>query len=217
MSGVQTGVGISPLNRWRLVCAMAMAICALVVSVPRAQTEIEASATRNNSTCVLAYNRPGLYNVYIRLTFNSGAAAARFRLEPGPGISMAYVSESSPYSSVGFAFAGISVCFGGCVTGDALIATVTFLTFGTDTPCSELRVVPHPGAQTVEVLKCNGSTVAAYAQGLAIAPPDIEGFPIFCECPTPHLFPGTPMPFDCTPPVAVEPTTWGRVKALYRN
>ena len=210
MSGASHGTTIFHL--WRLCCVLVLAICAFIVSPSPAQVKIEASAVGHSDACVLPYNNPGLKNVYIRLTFNSGATAARFRVEPGPGVTMTYASESSPYTSVGYALAGISICFGSCLTGEPLIATVTFMAYGTDTPCSEIRIVPHPDAQTVEVEKCNGSTVAAYAQGLGIDPPPGA---IPCYCPTTRLFPGTPLPFGCTVPV--EDTTWGRVKALYRN
>jgi hypothetical protein len=191
--------------------ALFLAICVLFVGTARAQVEVEASSLSYTSNCILGLD-PGLRTIYIRLAFNSGATAARFRVALGPGVTMTYVSESSPYTAVGYALAGMSVCFGGCLTGEPLLASLTFMSYSTDASCSEVRIVPHPNAQTIEVQKCNGSTVAAYGKPLEIVPHGT----IPCLCPTPHLFPGTPMPFDCMT-VAAESTTWGRVKALYRN
>jgi hypothetical protein len=196
-------------KRWHLGWVLTLAISALGVSASQAQVEVEASSVSYNSDCILDRD-PGLRSVYVRLTFNSGATGARFRVELDPGVTMTYVSESSPYTTLGYALSGISICFGGCLTGEPLIETITFMSYSTDATCSQVRIVPHPAAQTVEVRKCNGSVVAAYAKPLQIVPHGT----IPCPCPTPVLFPGTPSAFDCAP-VATEATTWGRVKALY--
>lgn len=204
--------GSSPSKKLLFGLALALVVCTSVVDIALAQIEIETSSLSYSSDCIL-HSGSGLRNVYVRLAFNSGSSAARFRMELGPGVTMTYVSESSPYSSLGYALAGISICFDACLTGDPLIDTVTFMSYGTDTPYSEVRIVPHPSAQTVEVEKCDGSTVAAYGGRLEIISPGIPPL----NCPTPRLFPGTPLPFDCAPPVSVENTTWGLIKALYRN
>ena len=206
-------MSIAPRDKSRFGPAFALAICAVIVSTAQAQVEVEASSISYSSDCILGHGAgAGIRNVYVRLTFNDGATAARFRMALGPGVTMTYVSESTPYASAGSALAGISICFGSCLEQEPLIDTVTFMSYGDDAACSEVRIVPHPDAQTVEVRRCNGSTVAAYAQNLAIRPPG--AFP--CQCPSAHLFPGAPFPFDCMP-VSVENTTWGSVKALYRN
>ena len=192
--------------------AWVMTTCGLL-GLAQGQVAIEASATQFAYDCTLLNNQgQGLRNVYILLGFNSGASAARFAVAPGPGATMVYISESSPYPSIGNTKDGISICFGSCLTGEPLIATVTFLSLTTDATCSQIRVIPHPGAETLEVRKCNGSTVSAYALDLQIVPPATMP----CPCPTPHLFPGTPSAFDCTP-VRTESTTWGHIKALYTN
>lgn len=197
----------------QVALAWAVLICGLLVRPAQAQVEIEASDVPHASSCMLDNDQgPGLRNVYIRLVFNNGATAARFAVALGPGVTMTYVSESTAYASVGNTQDGITICFNNCLLGEPMIATVTYMSYTTDARCSEVRIVPHPAAQTVEVRKCNGSTVVAYAQDLQIVPPATMP----CLCSNPHLFPGTPSSFDCAP-VAVEGTTWGRVKALYKD
>jgi hypothetical protein len=86
------------------------------------------------------------------------------------------------------------------------------MSYGTDQHCSEIHIAPHPDAETVEILKCDGTPVAATCRDMRLVP--FGTLP--CDCPTPHVFPGTPHQFDCLP-VATENSTWGSIKALYRD
>jgi hypothetical protein len=72
-------------------------------------------------------------------------------------------------------------------------------------------VVPHPGAQTIDIVDC--SFVAQKAGGGS----GVIALSGVCGCPGDGgVFDGTPEVFSCMP-VSVEETTWGRIKALYRN
>jgi hypothetical protein len=71
--------------------------------------------------------------------------------------------------------------------------------------------MPHPDAQAVEIVDCDGAARAAWIRDIAIPSPGN-----FCSCPSPHLSTGNPEFFDCAP-LPIEATTWGAVKALYRN
>ena len=171
--------------------------------------------------CILpSYEQPTLRTIWVNIAFNpaGGSTAVRFRLESGPGVTMAYVSESTTYRFTGNTQDGITICLDECLLyGSAPLVSVTYMSYSTDAPCSEIRVVPHPDAEAVEVRKCNGTTVAAFSANVSINPPIVPPSPIFCfDCPVLQFYSGTPKAFDCAP-VAIENTTWGHVKALYSN
>lgn len=190
-------------------------IASLVVPrVAKAQDAIEASATEFTYECQLLNDAgPGLRTVYLRHSFNIGSTASRFKLALSPTATMTYVSEAISFASVaGNTQSGISVCYGPCVDGTILIGTVTYMSAGTDGNCSQLNIVAHPNAETVEILRCDGTPRAAYTRDLHILAP----FGTPCDCPPVHLYKGTPKSFDCTT-VAVRKTTWGQIKALYRD
>jgi hypothetical protein len=171
---------------------------------------IELSAAQFSSECNLPSN-PGLRTVYIRETFNLGSMATRFKLALATGATITYVSETHPYTSVGNTQSGISICYGSCVSGSILVATVTYMSTGTDQNCSQLLVVPHPNAETVEILTCDGIPTATFNRDLNLLSPG--GVP--CGCSPSHMFPGTPHQFDCMT-IATKNSTWGSIKALYR-
>lgn len=209
-----------PESRTRYGLTYLVTMLALVIGlVDNASSEqaIEASSTPFNYHCLLNNDGgPGLREVYIRLSFNPGTTAARFMLVPTPGATMTYLSESVPFSHTGNTQSGITICFGSClnVSQVNLIATITYMSYGTDARCSELRVVPYPGEEVVEVMNCTGGAVSAYVADLQLLP-QVLPFPIPCDCQGYHRFSGVPQVFDCQP-LASESATWGRVKALYR-
>jgi hypothetical protein len=182
---------------------------------PRASAQfhtIEVSAEPYQYECLLFNDVPGVRTVYVRSTFNSGSTASRFKVTLGAGVTLTYLSEVHPFAmTVGNTQAGISVCYGDCVWGDLLLATIDYMAYGTGPNCGEILVVPHPDSQAVEILDCDGSPRAAWIRDVAIPSPGN-----FCSCPSPHLSAGNPKLFDCTP-TPIEATTWGAVKALYRN
>ncbi len=161
--------------------------------------------------CFILDNGPAMRTVSVRLLFNGGSTAVRFRIEPSPGATMTLVSESHPIAAtVGDVTSGISICYAPCTGGTLVLATVTYMTYGTSTTCSQLRVVPHPDAQTVEQIDCFGIPKSIPVQDLVIFRELGD-----CLCPDARNVPGTPAMFDCTP-VAIATSTWGAIKALYR-
>jgi hypothetical protein len=183
-----------------------------------AQQAVEVSSTPYGYECLLNNDAgPGIRTVYVRLGFNPGTTSARFMLATTPGATMTYVSESIPYAFTGNTQSGISICFGSCLEGTQVnvIATVKYMSYGTDARCSELRAVPFPGAETVEVMNCDGTTVSAWCADLQLLP-DVLPFPIPCNCSSYHKFAGVPNQFGCQP-VSIETATWGRIKALYQH
>ncbi len=161
--------------------------------------------------CFVLDNGPAMRTVSVRLLFNGGSTAVRFRIEPSPGATMTLVSENHPIATtVGDVTSGISICYAPCTGGTLVLATMTYMTYGTSTTCSQLRVVPHPDAQTVEEIDCFGIPKSIPVQDLVIFRELGD-----CLCPDPRSVPGAPAMFGCTP-VAVATSTWGAIKALYR-
>ena len=161
--------------------------------------------------CALLDNSPGLRTIQVLHIHTPGAIASRFKLEAGPGMTMTYVSEVHHIPmTVGNTQTGISICYGSCSL-DQLLVTVTYMAFGTSDNCSQIRVVPHPAAYTVEAMRCDRIPVYAVARNLYV-----QRVPGDCGCPDGQLYPGLPQPFDCGP-VPVRATTWGGIKALYTD
>jgi len=172
---------------------------------------IELSADEAPHYCDLYNETPGVRTVYVRLSFNIGITAARFRVIPSSGVTLSYLSETHPIGqTLGDTQSGLSVCFDQCVLGDAILATINYMSFGTGPNCGLLSLVPYPGAETVDILNCDGLPQAAWLidVNVPISTP--------CGCPTPHIIPGTPKAFGCEP-LTVQASTWGAIKALYRN
>ena len=132
-----------------------------------------------------------VFVVHGGVTFDA-AMGIRFKIEPSPGITFAWLGESSPKPTViGDSKSGVEIGYGACVFPDAgLILEIEYLGLGTSEPCSFLRVVDHPDASSgeIEVVLCVGlGPVSAMGKDLTV---------------------------NCAVPV--QETTWGKVKALYR-
>jgi len=118
-----------------------------------------------------------------------------WKLEWDAGMTMTWIGDdSSPYFTVGNAKDGISIAYSPCLGGTFKIDTVTMTSFGTSTPCSRFRLAPHPTQGGPMSLTCGGFSPLPIVPGEGIVNAN-----------------GT-----CTCNVAVAPTTWGSVKALYR-
>ncbi len=203
-------------NRGKVSVVRIIVLVWIVVTVPailHAHT-IEVSASEFQYECQLSNTSgPGLRTIYVRHTFNPGSIASRFKVMAGPGATMTYLSETHPFlSTEGNSQSGLSVCYGACIPGDVLVASIAYFSSGTDENCSKLLVVPHPLAETVEVLDCAEQPAAAFVRDLHIRAPG--GVP--CGCPVGHGFQGVARQFDCSP-VPTAGRTWGAIKALYRN
>lgn len=157
---------------------------------------------------------PGLVTVYIFHVTSFSALTSRFRLASSPGVTMTYVSETinMPLHSGGTQ-TGITICYGGCTAyqEELLIASITYMAYGTGSACGSIKVVPHPDAQTVDSVDCAGIPQVVGVQDASVGP----GLGS-CGCPPVHVFAGTPSYATCEP-VATSPSTWGAIKALYRD
>lgn len=160
---------------------------------------------------------PGLHTVQVVHRFSIGTLAARFKVVSDPGMTMTYVSETHPIAhSLGNTQDGLAVCYDECMGGSMVVAVITYMGYGTTTsPCSKIRVVPHPLAETLDVVNCDGQPEVATGTHLEVRT-SLSGGCNYC---TSHMdattYPGSAKFFNCVG-LPTEPSTWGRVKELYR-
>jgi hypothetical protein len=163
---------------------------------------ITAFADQAGTSCTLFDDSEKTFDVYIinTITPGFGLAGSRFRVATSPGFSAAFVEEQIPFLHSGSVRDGVTVVYGTCLPGTFLLATVTFLGHGTSAPCSAIEVVAHPESHypgSIDVMDCHFDWLPAPTKGPLLVNA-VEG--------------------QCAPwcIVALEPTTWGAVKALYR-
>jgi len=144
--------------------------------------------------CTLSDTGPRLANVYVvESTFIS--LAVQFRVAASPGFTGVWLADSSPYYSFGSSQTDLGLYFNQCLSGVFPILTMTYQLLGTST-CSELTIAPSPGLLFPVCFDCFDEYPCLNNKALHI---NCDGS------------------FECGGPVAVEPSTWGSVKALYRN
>lgn len=145
--------------------------------------------------CTLSDASPGLANVYIAEYSDDGATGVRFRVAASTGFTGVWLGETSLFTTIGSSPADVSIGFNQCMVGKFVVLSMTYQLFGTST-CSDLSIVAPPGF-----------------------PEPLCSWCVFHEAPCSAFRPlhvNCEGPFECNP-VATESTTWGRVKALYRN
>jgi hypothetical protein len=155
---------------------------------------------------------PGLRSVYILQRLTPGLMASRFKVALGEGVTFTFVSETIHMPAFsGSTQTGISLCYGECIAATRLLATISYMAYGTSLPCGQIHIVPHPRAQTADAIMCDGTPISLVINDLYVT--RVVGD---CGCPGVHILPGTPLGFDCAP-LALQSRTWGAVKALYAN
>lgn len=162
--------------------------------------------------CSVHDNTVGMRTVHVIHFPNPGTTASRFKLVADAGVSMTYVSETNHVgTAMGNTQEGIAVCYGSCLAGADLLVSVSYMAFGTSENCSQIRIVPHPSAETVDAIRCDNTPVGSYVSDLYVTA--VLGD---CGCPPIHAFQGSPSLFGCqaTPTQA---SSWGAIKALYMN
>jgi hypothetical protein len=170
---------------------MTLLFLSVLVVAPAAQADklrIFSDAALTDST--LNDNAPRIANLYVVHDMDGGVGI-RFRVAPGVGFTGVWLGETTPFFKVGNSQSDVSVAYGACLFGPQLILTVTYQLFGTSSPCSDVNVAPANGLPCVIITAFNCVFVEECVSDLGAV----------------HV--------NCSVPV--EPTTWGRVKALYRN
>ena len=109
-----------------------------------------------------------------------------------------WVSDTPAYEVIGNSQTGVVVPYGVCLTGRAYILTISIMVEGTSETCCYYPVLPDPNAPSgrIEVLDCSDTIVFGIGE-LSV----VNGN---TSCP-------------CGGTVPVEGTTWGNVKALFRE
>jgi hypothetical protein len=137
----------------------------------------------------------GLVQVYITHVNTTGATAAQFMLQPGPG--WVHLGDTWNFTTViGTSIAGVSVAYGGCFAGTISLGLVNF--FGSVAPsCTLISIVPDPAAPSgnIEAVDCALPDPGKMFPTGGSAIVNADGS---CDCSVP-----------------VQDTTWGGVKALY--
>jgi len=167
--------------------------------------------------CLLEDRVPGIVDLYVFHEIGGppgGASGSEFRLAQDPNVTLLWLAEVILGGPIWISDTrtGVYISYEGCVTGRLHIATVTYFGFATSGVCGELGVCPSVAATDVVGLDC-----AAQAHAIGAGLVHVNSDHISCECfvangDGPQVPPAFPF---CGLPTPVEPTTWGRVKALY--
>jgi hypothetical protein len=135
-----------------------------------------------------------LLTLYIIQRFNpqDECTGVRFRIQTPTGASWTYLTFASSFTTIGTANTDISIGYGGCLTSATVIGEVLYLSVVKSPACGIVSIQPAELQTSVLASDCTFTefTMRSYE---AYVNPDGS------------CYPGPTMP-----------TTWGRVKALYR-
>lgn len=195
--------GLEIRRRLLLTTARILCVCCVLfdpVPAPANPPVLIVDANPNGSPTLDDIGGTAVVRISHSATMNVGASGARFRIGTSAGFTGVLVSvEYAPGTLVweGNVTDGILIYY------DRLCSyfvhfpmmELTYLLTGTSEPCSYITVLPHPDETSPLAGTCTFDMVEARVDPLWVN-------------------------WDwstCTPPVATEQTTWGRVKTLYRN
>jgi len=157
------------------------------------------------SECALTDMSAGVADVYVfhnvqgSAVLYLGVAGISFALLPSSGFDGTWLEDIVPagLGANGTSPSGTNVGSLTCWFRDKLLLHVRYQVQGGSSSCSFLQAVPYPGFPSIDALTCGTGE-----------PIPVDGDRIFVNpdgsCP-------------CDVPVAIEPTTWGRIKAMYRD
>jgi hypothetical protein len=185
-----------------LTAFLALSLCAGAVLAD----DISIYADQLAEQCVLTtlVPPPGTNNVYVVHKFNLGSTASQFKVTDTSGLFATTQTFPAGYLTIGTWNTDLSIAYGGCVIGDHVVATLSFLWFGAPFNCGNQLVTgpapttPIPGEiAIVDCAQPSGNLEPASSGQLFFGPNgDI------CN------------PTHCGVNAATE-STWGAVKALY--
>jgi hypothetical protein len=150
------------------------------------------------ASCSITDQTPGPITVYVMHTNMSGMAVSDFKVAESIGFLATYISETiETIGHVGDFRNGITLAYGTCRDGPLLLGSISYQGHGTSTPCSYLEVVAwrYPWPYTTN---CTEHDYQAPPLGRLYVNAQPGECPLWCS-------------------VATEQSTWGRVKALYRD
>jgi hypothetical protein len=178
-----------------------MAVVAIASPAFAQSGDISSYSDAAGTSCNITDASVSVLSVYLLHKHTSGATASQFTVTPAGGAVLTYLSvaEAPGMLRIGNANDDMSLAYGGCITGDFLIATVTYLGSGTSAPCSRITLTPAPSSAIpgeLAMVDCASPSgnLAVPGNGVAIINPNVT-----CQCDVP-----------------VQAKTWGSIKALYR-
>ncbi len=183
------------VRRTLLVSGALLALQSGLVMAQGGKIDLYADATMSN--CELVDDGAGVRSVHVFFTgpevYGVGIYVPVPACWPGTQWHGDILQEEWIHIGLSNDVYGLSVAFGACLQPPVHVAEIRYLTTGTASTCCELRALPPI---TDFYVDCSyQSHEWEPGQSVVINPDD--------TCP-------------CQQPLAVESTTWGRVKSLYR-
>jgi hypothetical protein len=161
------------------------------------------------TSCSLYDTQIGLLLVYVVHLYAPGATGARFQIVQSSGVNLMYLSEvaTAPYTKTGSAFKGVEISYGSCVATPNMILTMQFFADGRSETCSAFLVKPHPESGIIGVWNCESPPNLLEATGGCVW---VNADWIHCGC-------NVGVWLTCDDLSPAENTSWGQIKALYRD
>jgi hypothetical protein len=175
---------------------MIMLVAGLVFAQPGV---IQIAADQGVTTCDVT-DVAGLVTVYVFHINTIGSTASQFKILPSAGVTMTHLADNSAFLTIGNSQTGIAIAYQACFTGPLEILSMSYLGSGTSVACSDLTVVEDPTANPpgLFVTDCASPPNKLIGLGSTAIINDDGG------CPCPDIVP-------------VEETSWGQIKAIYRQ
>ncbi len=158
----------------------------------------------NGCKCEMFDKVPGLMTIAVLHVNTPGATGSRFAAPQSACMALTWLSDTHVFpGTTGNSQTGISIDYGQCRTGTFQVLTINYLAEGFIADCCYYYVLPDPSASSgrVEAVDCNNETV--FNSGWA----GVINHTAECGCNLVEPW--------CYP-VAVESSTWGKIKALYK-
>ncbi|MEJ2722783.1 MAG: hypothetical protein P8181_16845 [bacterium] len=146
---------------------------------------------------------PGLISVTVLHVDSPGAKASRFWAPRPSCFYVTYLSDTAVFpTTIGSSQTGVTIGYDHCRTGTFQILTINYFGQGMTPECCYYPVLADPAEPSGQVVVADCNDQLVYAYGMA----EYINSTWNCVC-----YAGPEYCF----PVAVDPATWGRVKALY--
>ena len=155
------------------------------------------------SQCSLADTGPGVSEIHVvhelsALAIVEGVTGISFRLVSSAGFTGTWVEDivSPGMAAAGGSQVGTHLGYGGCKHTDVMMLRVRYQLQGTSTSCSSISATAYPELCCIVTSTCN-----------------------FIEFPVDDgvLIVNGNQSCPCGATVATKPSTWGRIKAMYRD
>ena len=186
----------------RITRLAAVAVVAVLSAAPATATEsLNIYGDAEHSSCLISDVAPGPITLYIFHENTPEAFWSMFRVAADGGFTGLLVSHSVPpgFFYLGDPMVDYSISYGGCRLGTFLIATLVFDGFGTSETCAHIWLDDAPSSYLPGELLTSGCS-----EELKIPATNGPAVVNYDDCPAWCI-------------TATEESSWGRIKALYRD